>query len=345
MGPRIGIGLSGGSDSSLAASLLLAAGHELMGFTMQLLPGSQELAAKGAAAAARLGIPHQVLDLSERFEELVLAPFADAYRRGLTPSPCVVCNARMKFGVLLDAMLAAGCERVATGHYARLQAHGDDCWLLRGRDRRKDQSYFLALLNAEQRRRALFPLGDALKKEVTAQVAALALVPASEGESQDLCFLPTGDFAAFVATRHPGLARPGWIVSTDGKRLGRHQGAYQYTRGQRRGLGLGGGPWFVLRVDIDDNVVLVGRHDDLLSNKVSLHELNWLISPPAIGSELKVTAQIRYLMQAQEATLRRTSEQDAEILFAEPIAAITPGQLAVAYQGERVIAGGWIGAT
>lgn len=339
---RVGVGLSGGTDSALAAKLLLEAGHDVIGFTMQLLPGCGATAAKGAAVAARLGIPHRVLDMTDRFEELVLTPFADAYRRGLTPSPCVCCNAQMKFGAMLDAMLAAGCERVATGHYARLVPAGDDTLLLRGRDPRKDQSYFLAMLNADQRRRAIFPLGDRLKKDVQARAAALELVAPSEGESQDLCFLPDGDFASFVAARYPELSREGWIVTSDGTRLGRHRGAYQYTRGQRRGLGLGGGPWFVLRIDIADNLVVVGRQDELLSRNVILQDVNWLLPPPAAGAELPVQAQVRYLMQARPATLRRLDDSRAEIVFADPVSAVTPGQLAAAYLDDRVVAGGWI---
>lgn len=339
---RVGVGLSGGTDSALAAKLLLEAGHDVIGFTMQLLPGDDATAAKGAAVAARLGIPHRVLDMSDRFEELVLAPFADAYRRGLTPSPCVCCNARMKFGAMLDAMLDAGCERMATGHYARLVPDGDDTLLLRGRDSRKDQSYFLAMLNAGQRRQAIFPLGEILKNEVQARAAALGLVAPDEGESQDLCFLPDGDFAAFVAARYPDLSREGWIVTADGRRLGRHSGAYQYTRGQRRGLGLGGGPWFVLRVDVAENLVVVGRQDELLSRQVILRDVNWLLPAPALGTELAVKAQLRYLMQAQPATLRRLDDNRAEMTFAEPVSAVTPGQLAAAYSDDRVIAGGWI---
>lgn len=326
----------------MAAALLLEQGHEVMGFTMQLLPGCAETAAKGAAVAARLGIAHQVLDMTGRFEELVLAPFADAYRQGLTPSPCVCCNARMKFGAMLDAMLAAGCDRVATGHYARLDMLDGVPRLRRGRDPRKDQSYFLALLTPAQLQRAIFPLGDWLKKDVKARASAMGVVPASEGESQDLCFLPDGNFAAFVSARHPELSSAGWIVTADGRRLGRHGGAFQYTRGQRRGLGLGGGPWFVLRVNVEDNAVVVGREEDLLSRSVSLRGMNWLMAQPAPGTELPLQAQVRYLMQARPALLRYGGDGRGDMVFAEPVSAVTPGQLAVAYSDDRVCAGGWI---
>ncbi|HQC51588.1 MAG TPA: tRNA 2-thiouridine(34) synthase MnmA [Lentisphaeria bacterium] len=338
---RIGVGLSGGVDSAAAALLLLESGYEVIGFTMHLV-GADAVAARAAAVAARLGIPHRALDVRTEFEALVLQPFVDEYAVGLTPCPCARCNLAMKFGVLWERMASAGCDRIATGHYARRGERDGRLFLRRGADIAKDQSYFLALLAQSQLQKAMFPLGGLLKSEARAKVLAHGLVSESEGESQDLCFLADGHFADFVAARRPELRVGGWIVDLEGRRLGRHSGAFQYTIGQRRGLGLGGGPWFVVRTDLARREVVVGREADLQSATVNLSGVNWQAAPPPINAELAVTAQLRYQMQARPAILRHLGEGRAQLEFSAPVFAVAPGQLAVAYCGDEVVAGGWI---
>ncbi len=337
----VGVALSGGVDSTYAAWLLKQQGYDVRAFTMQLAGQPTDAVAKGRRAAAGLGIPHEVLELGDAFDRMVLTPFAEAYAAGLTPSPCVLCNAYLKFGLLADAIRAAGCRHVATGHYVR---HDREHGLRRGLDPLKDQSYFLAWLRPGQLDDALFPLGECRKADVTAAVQALGLVDSAPSESQDLCFLPDGDVASFVAARHPELRRPGKIVTVDGRILGDHDGAYRYTRGQRRGLGLGGGPWFVLYTDIAENLVVVGHEDETRTTVVHLGPLNWSAADlhPASGQPLVCRAQLRYRMAARPAELRENADGTGTLRFEAPVSAVTPGQLAVCYLDARVAAGAWI---
>ena len=230
---KVGIGLSGGTDSTAAAMLLLEDGYDVVGYTMLTTDDSAAVAAKAAAVAAKLGIEHRTVDLRESFKCNVLDALVNGYANGLTPSPCVLCNRKLKFGALRERMLADGCDLAATGHYARLTRDDDGrIQLRRGFDKTKDQSYFLAQLTAQQLETVLFPLGDRQKGELKEMVKSLGLVPKEEAESQDLCFVPNGGVGDFVAERRPALRRSGWIVDTAGKRLGRHDGAFQYTPGQ-----------------------------------------------------------------------------------------------------------------
>jgi len=336
----IGVGLSGGADSSYAAFLLKQQGFRVRGFTMKMGTAGSEVADKGRKVAEILGIEHDVLLLDDIFEEKILAPFAQAYAEGRTPSPCVVCNAFLKFGIMCEGMRKAGCDGVATGHYVQYDSLNG---LRRGLDPVKEQSYFLAQLKPEQLRDVHFPLGTLLKTEVNAQAKTLGLVQRETIESQDLCFLPDGNFAAFVEQRYPGLARPGIIVDASGKKLGCHQGAFRYTRGQRRGLGLGGGPWFVLAVNIADNLVVVGHAEETLATEVRLAGMNYLLPELNVaGQHLICQAQVRYRMKARNATLTVNSDDTATLVFDEPVSAVTPGQLAVCYIEDRVVASGWI---
>lgn len=326
----------------MAAWLLKEAGNQVRAFTMLLHPGGST--DKAAKVAEKLDIPLEVLCLEELFEEKIISAFVNSYAEGYTPSPCVRCNQSFKFAVMREAMLAAGCARMATGHYARLEAAADGrTRLLRGIDKAKDQSYFLAQLSQEQLSKACFPLGDFHKTEILRRAKSLQLVPEQNAESQDLCFLPGGDFAALVAARRPELCREGWIVDSLGKKLGKHQGAFRYTRGQRRGLGLGGGPWFVKEIIVPENLVIVGNADEIMGNNVRLENMNWLRTPPQGNEGVHCQAQIRYRMTAKPAVLRTLPEQGGIITFDSPIAAITPGQLAVCYENQEVIASGWIG--
>jgi len=277
----------------------------------------------------------------------VVEPFLAAYRAGLTPSPCVACNLTMKFGLMLEAALGLGCARLATGHYARVGIDADGlARLSRGRDAAKDQSYFLAGLRHEQLACAVFPLGSLTKAWVAAEARRLSLVPQDTAESQDLCFIPDGDTISFLRrAAGASLPGPGDIVTRDGRVLGRHPGAVGFTIGQRRGLGLGGGPWYVVQTDPQANRVVVGRCDECASRDVPLQAVNWLCRPaPAPGARLPVLAQVRYAMRAAPAVLEVTAAAEGRLRFAAPVHAVTPGQFAVMYQGDDVLAGAWIAA-
>jgi len=339
---HVGVGLSGGVDSAAACLKLLESGCEVTGFTMLLNDTGEATVEKGANVARILGVPHVILDLRVDFERLILQRFVDDYASGLTPSPCVVCNAEFKFGALWNAVATHGCGRLATGHYARTAIIDSRQALLRGHDRRKDQSYFLAQLTLDQLSHAVFPLGDSEKTELKEKIHSLGIVPRSEGESQDLCFLPQGNFAEFVSKRRPDLVKDGPVIDLSGHVLGRHHGAFQFTPGQRRGLGLGGGPWFVARTDVLNNVVTVAHAEDMICRELVLRGMNWLVKEPVEGEPFETAVQIRYLMTPREATLVCGPCGTARLRFHEPIMAAPPGQLAVAYNGERVIASGWI---
>lgn len=341
---KVGVGLSGGVDSACVALQLLEQGHEVTGFTMVLTEHGDETVAKARRVADKLGIELKTVDLRREFSELVLSPFVSEYASGRTPSPCVVCNARFKFGAMWQAMQAHGCEAMATGHYVRVKrGESGEVELWRGVDATKDQSYFLSQLSREQLSHAVFPLGDKLKQDVKASVARLGLVAPAEGESQDLCFLPDGDYAPFVLARHPELGRRGAIVSLSGQVLGEHAGAFRYTPGQRRGLGLGGGPWYVCRTNIRTNEVVVAQRSEMGCRRLQLSGMNWLQECPAAGEAVRVLAQIRHLMRPCAATIvREDAGMRVVLTFDEPLLAASPGQLAVLYAGERVVASGWI---
>ena len=338
---KVGIGISGGVDSAVAAMRLIEQGDEVVAFTMLVCPTGEasQTAERAVTVAKRLGVRHVVLDFTASFQKEILDYFVAEYASGHTPSPCVRCNQRIKFGILQQAILREGCDCMATGHYARIVHLNGSLQLLRGCDPVKDQSYFLAQLDAEQFSRVCFPLGELLKSEVKARGAELGLVPKSQAESQDLCFLPNGAFAEFVARARPELLRPGWIVDSDGKRLGQHTGAFQFTIGQRRGLGLGGGPWFVIRVDMETNTVVIGHEEALICQRIALHGLNWLSAPQ---DELQCQVQLRYRMRPVQAVLTQTADGNATLDFPEGAPLAPPGQLAVAYNGAQVLASGWI---
>ncbi len=347
----VAVGLSGGADSAYAACLLRDQGVAVVGLTMQLWGESDEGTARALAAAREvarhLGIPHTVLDLRDAFRARIVDPFLAAYRAGLTPSPCVWCNRLMKFGLMLEAARSLGCERLATGHYARVGTGADGrATLRRGCDPRKDQSYFLAGLNQDQLRCAVFPLGCLRKGHVAAEARRLGLVPPGVTSSQDVCFIHDGDTTGFLRrAAGPDAARPGDIVDRGGRVLGRHSGALGYTIGQRQGLGLGGGPWYVLAVDPAANRVTVGRREECAARDVPVEGVNWLGPAPGPGSRVPVQAQVRYAMRAAAATLEVMDPVTEGVLrFAEPVHAVTPGQFAVMYQGDEVLAGGWIRA-
>jgi tRNA-specific 2-thiouridylase len=341
---RILAAMSGGVDSTLAAALLIEQGHEVVGGTLRLAdppPGTDLPDPAGAAAA--LGIPFSSWDLRAEFDRLVVAPFCAAYLAGRTPNPCVLCNARVKFGLLLEKARELGAEVVATGHYARVAPGPDgELRLARGRDRRKDQSYFLFAVARGALTRIRFPLGDLTKAEVRRMARERGLAAAERAESQEICFVPGDASGAFVASRAAaGALRPGPIVDGAGRRLGEHRGLAHYTVGQRRGLGLAAGrPLYVVALEAAANTLVVGADADLWRRDLALADANWLTDEPAAAFRAAVRVRSRH--EAAPALLSPAGAGAWRVLFDEPQRAITPGQAAVIYDDDTVLGGGWI---
>jgi tRNA-uridine 2-sulfurtransferase len=335
---KIGIALSGGVDSTTAAALLLEQGIAVQGFFMLLLPDSEQQVGKVQHIANRLGIPLHLVDLREHFQQQVISPFVAAYRQGLTPNPCILCNRLIKFGLLFEAMAAKGINAMATGHYAQIE----DGRLRRGLDPAKDQSYFLCRLTAEQLSRLLLPLGTWRKKDVFARAQAMGFNHFEEaGESQDVCFLAGQDLPSFLAKQ--GLeARIGEIVTEQGKVLGSHQGSWKYTVGQRRGLGIPDAtPWYVTGLDAANNCVVVGKNEELFRRELLLADVQWQIEPP---EQWQGRVQLRSRHQAAEAQVLPAENGCWRVCFAEPQRAVTPGQFAVFYQDDWAAGSGVIAA-
>jgi tRNA-specific 2-thiouridylase len=355
---KTAVAMSGGVDSSVAAALLARESRPLVGFSMQLvdrLGGERERYGRccspddfrdARAVARRLGFPHYVLDMEEDFQRHVLAPFAEDYSRGRTPSPCIRCNTFIKFAALLGRARAVGAGRVATGHYAILErdARTGRTLLRQATDREKDQSYFLFDLSEEQRRQAEFPLGRMTKDQVRDVARELGLANADKAESMDLCFVAQGDdYRSFlVGQGMTGDPRPGEIVDTGGNVLGRHEGISGFTVGQRRGLGIAAGrPLYVLAIQEDSGRVVVGDGADLLRETCVVERTRWIpFERP--GGPVGATVRIRSTHEGAEATVRDLGDGLAEVRFREAQRAITPGQAAVFYEGDLVLGGGWI---
>jgi len=361
----IAVAMSGGVDSSVVAGLLKRQGHEIVGLTMQLwnqrrLP---EVAAENAtgrccslddvydarAVAGHLGIPYYVVNFEDRFEKSVVKPFVESYLAGDTPIPCTLCNNFVKFDQFLEMADAAGAEKIATGHYAKLwYEETSGRWqMARSVDAAKDQTYFLWGLTQAQLARAMFPLGGMVKGDVRKLAEELGLPVAEKPDSQEICFIPNGDYAAFIDAylKDQGVSRvetEGDIVSTDGTPLGRHEGAHRFTVGQRRGLGIASPePLYVIETKPDTRQVVVGRSADLLRGHLIARDVNWVsICEP--GAPIRATVRIRHRHVPQNATVTALAGNRAEVRFDEPQRAVTPGQAAVFYQGDLVLGGGWI---
>ena len=340
---RVAVAMSGGVDSSLAAARLKQAGYNVFGIYMQLWSGQnlEPIVSDLEHTCQLLDIPFYQLDLEADFHRLVIDHFCREYSHGRTPNPCIVCNQRIKFGLLLDRALEMGAEYLATGHYARIESTPDGYRLFKAADQSKDQSYFLYTLGQRQLEHLLFPLGELSKEKVRRLAAELGLPTANRHESQDICFIPDNDYRSFITERIP--LKEGEIVDITGKVLGRHVGLAQYTVGQRHGLGLtSSGQLYVLKLDALSNRLVVGTRDQLLHSMLVATKPSW-VSGEAAKESITITAKVRY--KAPEVTAElHPSDSVAEVRFITPQSAITPGQSVVFYQGDVVLGGGIIDA-
>lgn len=341
---KIVVGLSGGMDSAVAALLLTEEGHEVVGATIDLFPPPPggEGDAPARRAATLLGIPHSVLDARGEFEERVIGYFGREYRSGRTPNPCVVCNAEVKFAALLAYADELGAEAVATGHYARIERTGGRALLLRGADRRKDQSYFLCRIPPRVLSRALFPLGGLTKDAARRISAERGLDLHQRPESQEICFLHGADYRAFLARTGAVAESPGDILDMRGAVIGRHPGIARFTVGQRMGRWLpSAGRRYVVAIDPGRGSITAGEEADLLRPGCAVIDINWLITPAPAGP-FRAFVKIRSAHPPAPAAVLPGPGGSAEVRFDEPQKAVTPGQAAVFYDGDVVLGGGWI---
>ncbi|MCX7645569.1 MAG: tRNA 2-thiouridine(34) synthase MnmA [Rhodobacteraceae bacterium] len=356
---RVVVAMSGGVDSSVVAAELAAQGYDVVGVTLQLYDHGAALARKGACCAGQdihdarrvaeaMGFPHYVLDYENVFREAVIEEFAESYLAGATPVPCIRCNERVKFRDLMATARELDADCMATGHYIRrtLGPHGPELHM--AADPARDQSYFLFSTTPEQLAFLRFPLGHlASKAETRALAARHGLSVADKPDSQDICFVPQGNYAAVIEKLRPGAAEPGEIVHADGRVLGTHPGVLHFTVGQRRGLGIGGleEPLYVVRLDVDARRVIVGPKEMLATRRVPVREVNWLGDAPfASRAEWPVSVRVRSTRPPREAVVRPLSASEAEVELIAPEEGVSPGQACVFYEtgGTRVLGGGWI---
>jgi tRNA-specific 2-thiouridylase len=356
---RVVVAMSGGVDSSVVAAMLADEGYDVVGVTLQLYDHGAALARKGACCAGRdihdarrvaeaMGFPHYVLDYENVFRDAVIDEFADSYLAGATPVPCIRCNERVKFKDLLETARDLDADCMATGHYIQRKEGAAGPELHAAADAARDQSYFLFSTTAEQLGYLRFPLGHLKSKAETRELAAkYGLSVADKPDSQDICFVPNGNYASVIEKLRPGAAEPGEIVHADGRVLGHHDGVLHYTIGQRRGLGIGGlaEPLYVVRLDVDARRVIVGPKEMLATRRVPLREINWLGDAPLDSrAEWPVSVRVRSTRPPAEAILRPLPGGLAEVELLTPEDGVSPGQACVFYEteGSRVLGGGWI---
>ncbi|HEY6330187.1 MAG TPA: tRNA 2-thiouridine(34) synthase MnmA [Blastocatellia bacterium] len=364
----IAVAMSGGVDSSVAAAILNREGREIVGFTMQLWNQRRRAGGTGDGeqvssrccslddvydarrVAEHMGFPFYVINLEDEFERMVVRPFVESYLEGRTPIPCVSCNSRLKFARLASLANSVGADDVATGHYARVDrdAQAGRFILRKGKDAGKDQSYFLFELTQKQLARAVFPLGEMSKSEVRDIARSLGLSTAEKPESQEICFVPDGNYSRFVEDyaaselNSPVAAEAGAIESPEGAKLGEHHGLHRYTIGQRKGIGLSSEqPMYVLKIDVPRNSLVVGRREDLYQKSMTVGGMNWIsISEP--DRPLRASVRIRYRAPEAPAEITPIGRGMVRVDFDEAQPAITPGQAAVFYDDDKVVGGGWI---
>lgn len=353
---KVVIAMSGGVDSSVCGLLMQQEGYECIGMTMRLWTGKEKNAQKSCCGsesvedarlvAERIGFPFYAINFQKEFWKDVIEVFADEYFSGKTPSPCILCNEKMKFDSLYEKALSIGAEKVCTGHYARVDFdEASQRWLLKkGVDEKKDQSYFLFSMTQKQLATTLFPLGHYTKPEIRQMALDADLVTAKKAESQDICFIPNNDYAAFLKQHFPNRVPPsGTIRHTDGKALGSHEGIHTLTVGQRRGVNVAfGRPLYVTGIDATKNEVIVGERKDTESQTCTLKKVNWIAKEPNVGETFSLKVKIRARSKEVPAKITALENSQASIVFEEPQHAISPGQAAVFYDNDIVFGGGWI---
>jgi tRNA-specific 2-thiouridylase len=350
---RVVVAMSGGVDSSVVAAMLKEQRYDVVGITLQLYDHGAALAKKGACCAGqdihdarkvaeKISIPHYVLNYESKFREAVMEDFVDTYLSGQTPIPCVKCNQSVKFRDLLATARDLNADALATGHYVKREMGVHGAELHRAVDPGKDQSYFLFATTREQLDYLRFPLGGLRKEETRELAAKYALPVAAKPDSQDICFVPDGDYAKVIAKMRPSACQPGDILHVDGRVLGRHEGIIHYTVGQRKGLGISSeDPLYVVKLDGKMQRVTVGPKEALLTRVFALRELNWLADEALLnGTEVQV--KLRSAQAPVAAEIRRTGDTSAEVTLFNPREAVAPGQACVMYADERVLGGGWI---
>ncbi|PRZ47252.1 tRNA 2-thiouridine(34) synthase MnmA [Tritonibacter scottomollicae] len=356
---RVVVAMSGGVDSSVVAAYLSEQGYDVVGVTLQLYDHGAALAKKGACCAGidihdarrvaeERGFPHYVLDYENIFKDAVIDEFADSYLAGATPVPCIRCNERVKFKDLLETAKDLEADCMATGHYIQRKTGANGPELHSAADANRDQSYFLFSTTPEQLDFLRFPLGHLPSKDATREMAAqYGLSVADKPDSQDICFVPNGDYASVIEKLRPGAAEPGQIVHADGRVLGEHNGVIHYTIGQRRGLGIGGlsEPLYVVKLDVDQKQVIVGPKEMLATRRVPVREINWLGDEPFTSrDEWHLSVKVRSTRPPRDAIIRPISETEAEVELFAAEEGISPGQACVFYDpnGSRIFGGGWI---